>query len=462
MKNLIFLLLPIILYSQSFLVSNIPLPRTYVQNLDPYVCGEECMQEYLDNDMIFSFLAHADSKLENREQDEIRIMNISILNLGSFAPTGNLRIALLLPYKKIGKYAASTTNASFAYLMTKSHPFELKSYKVESEEIQDLQNVLQEIANDGFDYVIAPLTKYGADNVSIIDPSLNVYFPTINKKDSNSSSVYLSFGGIDYKAQSDLLIKEAVSPLVIFYDKSTLGKKLALYEEEKFKFEDENDDAQLDENVTLKNNYENDEYTNGEELFVEIKKFSDFAKAPERIAIENHEVVKYSIARRTTNLEVYLKENEKIARGSFFINTPIVKSGMIMSQLTLYDVNATNVLSTQINYDPLILSMTQYADREKMVLANSITQDNNVLIETHSLLGNDIVYDWINYATTVGVDYFFNLITGEDREYSIPIENNQMIYSIELLSPSLSRFIKYVRPVREDFFEDNEELEETL
>ena len=170
MKKLIFLLLPIVLFAQSFMVSNIPIPKTYIQNLDPYVCNEECLQEYLDNDMIFSFLAHADSKLENRDQDEIRMMSISILNLGSYLPSGELRIALLLPYKKIGKYASSTTNASFAYLMTKSHPFELKSYKVESEEIEDLQAALQTIKDDGFNYVIAPLTKNGADNISIIDP----------------------------------------------------------------------------------------------------------------------------------------------------------------------------------------------------------------------------------------------------------------------------------------------------
>ena len=120
-----------------------------------------------------------------------------------------------------------------------------------------------------------------------------------------------------------------------------------------------------------------------------------------------------------------------------------------MSQLTLYDVNATNILSTQINYDPLILSMTQYEDRKNMIIANSITQNNNILIETNSLLGNDIVYDWINYTTTVGVDYFFSLATKKDREYDIVLENNQMIYQIELLNPARYRFVKYISSFEE-------------
>ncbi len=430
MKKIIFLILPMFLFSQSFLISNIQIPKSYIQNLDPYECNTECLQEYLDNDMIFSFLAHADSKLENQEQNEIRVINISILNLGSKLPRGNLRIALLLPYKKIGKYASSTTNASFAYLMTKGHPFELKSYKIESEGSEDLRKVLYDIKEDGFNYVIAPLTQVGADNIVALNQDLNIYFPTINKNDMNSSSPFLSFGGIDYRAQTNLLINEAVSPLVIFSDKSQLGKKLALYEEDRFK--------NSNVNTTYYDSQSQD--------------FSLFTEPQEKEIEQERKVIKYSVSRKTTNLERYLKENEKIIDGSFFLNTPIVKSGMIMSQITLYDSNATNILSTQINYDPLIISMTQYSDRKDMIIANSITQNNNVLIETNSLLGNDIVYDWINYTTTVGVDYFFDLITQEGREYNIPVEDNQMLYSIELLRPSLSRFVKYESTFKDSLY----------
>jgi len=410
-KLILLLLLPVAIFAQSFMLSNIPLPKTYIQNLDPYECDEECMQEYLDNGMIFSFLAHAYNKLEDMEQNEARVMFVSIFNLGAFHSGSQLKIALLLPYKKIGKYASSTTNASFAYLMTKGHPFMLKSYKVESEEKEALQIALDKMHSDGFEYIIAPLTKKGADNIIAINPPLNIYFPTINKKDVNTSSPFLSFGAIDYTAQSNLLLKEAVSPLVIFSDKSSTGKKLARHQKEEFI------------NPTLEK-----EMPNLKERFKE-----------EKLVVTNF------ISRRTTNLEYYLKEKEEIVHGSFFINTPIVKSGMVMSQLTLYDVNATNVLSTQINYDPLLLSMTQYIDRRNMVVANSITNNNNILIETNSLLGNDIVYDWINYTTTVGVDYFYSLITDEDRIYNTKVENNQMIYEVELLQPSRSKFVKYVR-----------------
>ena len=416
-KLLLLLVLPLIVFGQSFLISNIPIPKTYIQNLDPYECDEYCLQDFLENDMIFSFLAHANKKLENSEQDEIRVMNISILNLGSQVISDNLvKIAMLLPYKKIGKYAASTTNAAFAFLITKAHPFELKSYKIESEDMGEIKRVLFNIKADGFSYVIAPVTQMGAQSIIDAQSDLNVYLPTINKKDVVTDSSYLTFGAIDYQEQCDLLIKEAISPLVIFSDKSSTGEKLALIQEDAFKY--------MDMNLTSKKN-------------------NDEEQVEQRVLNEENKVIKYYISRNTTNLENYLKENEKIFQGSFFINTTIVKSGMIMSQLTLYDANATNVLSTQINYDPLLLSMTQYNDRKEMVVANSITEHDNVLTETNSLIGNDISYDWINYATTVGIDYFFNKLTNEERAYNISLEDNQMQYNTELLQPSVSRFIKY-------------------
>jgi len=409
----IILLIPFTMFAQSFLISNIKIPQTQVQNLDPYPCNEECMQNYLKNDFIFSFLSHATAELENEILQKEREKFINLFNLKSKVVSKKLRIALLLPYNIIGRYATSTTNASFAYLMAKNHPFELKSYKIENESYEEISKALLKIEKDKFYYVIAPLTQNGENIISKINPKINIYFPTINKRDANTTSKYLYYGGIDYRAQSDLLLFEAESPLVIFHDKSKIGKSLSDYQENEF----------YKRNILIGINNENNE---------DVQVFD-----------EKVNVIKFSIPKRTTNLEKHLKDNKKIVEGSFFINTPIIKSGMIMSQLTLYETNATNILSTQTNYNPLLLSMTQYQDRKNMIIANSITRNKDVLIETNFLLGNDIVYDWINYTTTVGIDYFFYQINGKEREYDIEIKDNQMIYDIELLQPSLSRFISY-------------------
>ena len=430
----ILIFLPVVIYAQSFMISPIPLPKTYIENLDPYPCNNICLQNFIDKGMIFSFMAHANHKLNNKSLNEIRNINISVLNLGTFNIHSGVNIAMLLPYNKIGKYAASTTNAVFAYLMTKSNSFSLKSYKIESESKEDIATALNKIKADGYKYVIAPFTKKGVNNVIAINPDLTIYFPTINKNDVNSTSPYLYFGGIDYKQQSRLLLKKAVSPLVIFSDKSNTGKELSTYQKKEF--------LHPTININDKMSY-NDEVSvydmqadSSNNILPEDKNLSEDKS-------EDKHVIKYTIPRRTTNLERYLKDNEKINNASFLINTPIIKTGMIMSQLTLYDVNKTNILSTQINYNPLILSMTQYKDRKKMIIANSIIQENNILIEENLLLHNDIVYDWINYSTTIGIDYFYKLITGNPREYKIPMQNNQIMYNIELIKPGLSKFSKY-------------------
>ncbi len=396
------LFFPFSLFGAAFLTSNIPLPKTYVMDLDPYPCDEVCLKQYLEHGKIFSFLAHANSTtLKTPELQDAKNIYISVFNLGSFTTAKEMRIAMLVPYKKIGKYATTTTQSVFAYLMTRNNAFELKSFSIDNESKEEIQKALKQIRKEGYRYVIAPMTLKGAHTLIDLQPQFFVYFPTVHKNDCSLAGENFYFGAIDYRAQSEMLLKEATSPLVIFYDNSTIGKKLS--------------DIQ-------------------EKLFLAQ---SDF------FGNTNKQVIKYTIASRMTNLERKLKKNAKLKNASIMLDTPLVKSGMIMSQLTLYEIEPANILSTQINYDPLILSITQYEDRKKMLIANSITVQNKVLVQTNALLDNDIKYDWINYTTTIGIDYFFNLITNLPREYAIEMVENQMIYPIELVKPSVARFEKY-------------------
>ena len=300
-----------------------------------------------------------------------------------------LKIAIIIPSKVIGRYATSTTNAVFAYMLTKNSAYEIKTFDIQTQDKDNIAKALQNIENQGFHYAIAVLTKDGADKIISLNPQINIFIPTINKSEVSSSSSHIYFGGIDYKAQTDKLLKEAHAPLVIFKDASPISEKISEYAQSK---------------------YHNKSYT-------------------------------FSLD-KSTNLKKQLK-NSRFKNTSFLTNTPVVKTGMIVSQITLYKVDQANVLSTQINYDPLILTMTQYNDRKDMIIANSILKDNTAITDANLMLNNDITYDWINYATTVGVDYFYNRITNEAREYPLPMSNNQIIYPINLVQPSYSSFVNY-------------------
>ena len=329
-----------------------------------------------------------------------------------------VKIAMILPDKLIGRYAHTTSTAVFAYFLTREHPFELKTFQISDESPKEITRVLSEIREKEFDYVIAPVTPNGARVIVEQEDDLTIFFPTIHKNDLASTTENIYFGAIDYRAQIEKLMPLASSPLVVMYGKSTQGKKLL--------------------SMTKESYFEH----NQPFLATDRKKSTLEAKMPYDPALEpqKRRVIAYGLDKKTSNLKQHLQKNEKIQFGSFFLNTPVIKSTMILSQLSVYDTNVANVLSTQINYDPLILTMTQKKDREKLYIANSISINDDTLIQTNALLNNDIVYDWINYASTVGADYFYTMITGEERIYDLPVVDNQVVYPVAIMQPSVSHF----------------------
>ncbi len=442
MKHLLFLSLAFILVqAQSFLVSSVPLPKTYILNTDEHECDNACLYQLIEDERFFSFLAHAQDKIDDPVLNDILLMQTSLFNIERMRQYTELKVAMLLPYKVIGRYAYSTTNAAFAYYLTKNRAFELKTYHAESEEFDELEKVLQKIEEDDFHYVIAPLTLKGAHNVASLDLPMHIFFPTIHRDDMNISAEYIYYGGINYKKQMENLMPYASTPLTVFYDKNDLGKKLTDMTKEQYLYAFEN-------NITQNRIVHKDE--EGVELTAEQMSDLNLSYASEP------KFYSFPIAKHTSNLQAQMDENMKIQEGSFFLNTPVVKTAMVMSQLTLYDVNVSNILSTQINYNPELLLLTQPKDRENMLIANSINYHNNVMIESNSLLQNNIVYDWINYATTIGADYFYHLITSAHREYPQELIHNQVEYPISIVKPTFSRFIT-VEEIEEELYEDEQE-----
>jgi hypothetical protein len=333
-------------------------------------------------------------------------------------PAEEVRIAMILPYKLIGRYSHSTTTAVFTYFLTRGEPFVVKSFRIEEESPDEIERALRAIKDEGFRYVIAPLTPEGAGIVADSEEELIVFFPTVHKNDLRTASGNVYFGAIDYRDQIDALMPLASSPLVVMYDTSAQGRKLLAMTEASYSESGESFRPTGRRNYSLQT---------GVPYLPELEP-------------TKKEVIAYGVDQRTRNLGARLGSNEKIQFGSFFLNTPVISSTMILSQLSYYDTNVTNVLSTQINYDPLILSMTQKREREYLYIANSISIRSDSLSETNAVLSNDIVYDWINYASTVGADFFSYLITGSERILELPIIDNQVVYPVSIVRPYGSRF----------------------
>ncbi len=388
----VFVLILTFCSAKSYLSSNIATPKNHIMNVDVEVCDDACLNKMLKQDQIFSFLANSGDHMVDSKLKEAKMIYAAYFNLEQTMSDSDFKVAMLIPDKVIGNYAVTTSNAVFSYLLAKNESFELQTYHLSDENNDTVADALAEIKNDGISYVIAPVTLKGAQAIALAEPTINVYLPTIHKSDLKNPPATLYFGGIDYEAQIEALLRYSQGYAALFYDPSSLGKRL---------------DEVVQRNIDPK-------------------------------------WIRFStpMSRKKSNLERYLKSNELLQNGTVFINTSTVRSGIVLSQLTLYAIEPAAILSTQINFSPLLLSITQEQDRKNMFIANSIEGHNSVFIEANKLLDNDIEYDRINYATMVGIDYFLSAATSEKREYKEKIEANQVIYPIAIYKPTRFGFVR--------------------
>jgi hypothetical protein len=384
------------LIAKSHIVSTIPIPKAKILKTSCEKCDTECLNNLLIDGKIFSFLAYIDDSVTEVILREKKLMYYELFNINNKENIFGVRIAVLLPSKIIGSYAKSTTNAVFSYLMAKNKIFEMKTFNIQNETLESITQGLIDIQKEDFLYVIAPMTPKGANLIADLSPSIYVFIPTVHSIDVPKRNKNMFFGGINYTEQIEKLLQIHENKMVLIHDNGSKGTQL-------------NDMVKL----ILAEKYPNT-----------------------KIAMEN------SVSRKASQFDYLFKKNKRIKHSSVFLNTPIVKTSLIMSSMTQNETNPSKILSTQINYNSNILNLTQKHDRTNLFIANSIFQENKPLIEANKLLNNDIKYDWINYSTTLGVDYFFHIATGIPQDYNTKIENNQIIYPVDLYKATSSRFQK--------------------
>lgn len=387
----LFILVTQILSAKSYLLSSLSIPKSEIIDIDTKECSEQCLNRHLIEGRVFSFLAKFKSLniFDNDLKNKFLKYN-SLMNLDKEL-TVDFKIAILFPQKKIGKYALNSTKAILAYLLSEDKEFNIETFDSEDESTKNINLALKRVKERDFRHIIAIYTLEGAKVLAQNSEEFKIYIPTVNVNDLDINSTQNSnivFGGIDYKRQIDKLREFTNSKVLSFYDKSPVSRRLTSY---------------------IERNFENSQ---SKEIESKNQNF--------RALIRN----------RDTNY------------ASIFLNTPVVTSSLLMSQISYYQKKVHKILSTQINYSPLILSITQKRDTEKLLIANSISNiENSNLEDSNRLLGNDISYDWINYSISYGVDYLVNQISNEEvRLFSENIFNNQVLYNIELVKVEDSKF----------------------
>ena len=293
------------------------------------------------------------------------------------------KIALIIPDKVIKSYSNIIINASIAYALRQDAHISVDIYNIGTEDEANIAKLLKELTSKDYRFAIAGFTLKGANALAAQNADdISFYIPTLHKNTTKITASNIYFGGIDYDEQIARLLSVSNDLISSFYDNSALSNTLN-------------------------------------------KKLLSKAKNARAFKIDNDKV----------DYERLLRPKSALDGSSVFLNTPLVKSAIVSSQLRANELVAYALLSTQIGYNPTIFSLTQPEDRENFYIANSISNKDAALSYLNEMLGQSVDYNWVAYATSVGFDYFYTTKMNEGAKslFSEKMQDNQIIYETKLV-----------------------------
>jgi hypothetical protein len=300
------------------------------------------------------------------------------------------KIAIVFPSKVVGKYANGTINTVLSQLFLDGIEFNLEVIDTYDETPLSIENALNELYEKKYKNILLLTTNTGLEVIENIQRAKEFTFfvPLVHKKNSVSTLSNIVYGGIDYEQQLDSLFTFSNGKETVFSTQTPLGSRLRSMILEK------SSKLYMDTIIDLdKNNYK------------------------------------------------HIVTNKSLSGSTLFMNTSIIKTSILLSQLRAYETEPAVILSTQLNYTPLIISLTQYLDRKNFLIANSIESVDFKMEETAALLDADIVYNWVNYSTLIGINY---LLKNQSFVFN-PIVNNQVQYRTQIYKNTAYGFRKHTK-----------------
>ncbi len=110
-----------------------------------------------------------------------------------------------------------------------------------------------------------------------------------------------------------------------------------------------------------------------------------------------------------------------------FFNTSASQTAQVLAQLTSRNIHTKLQFAPQVDYDPLLITITQPQDTQKIIIANSILNLPVGLEDTNMLLSSDIRFNWLNYDISILANKIYNKQTDQDEWYM----NDFKIYMFE-------------------------------
>ncbi|MCX2683101.1 hypothetical protein OQH60_04675 [Campylobacter sp. MIT 21-1685] len=375
-------------FAKEYKLLNTP-SEDFYPNLNTKTCNVNCLFEFLESGLYLSFLS------EFLEQGNEFLTNVYAKLVNSVTDFDanlqkitSVKLAIILPEKTLKSYSNTIINSSIAYLLRQRAEIKVKVFLIGTEESSKVNEVLQRIENQNYEYVVAGFTLKGVNELVNYNGKLKIFIPSIHKNNTNITNPNIYFGSIDYDAQITKLLSKANENIAIFSDNSALSNNLN-----------------------------------------------------SRILAFNKAKI-YRIEDEKLNFAKLLYSQGTLNNASIFFNTPLIKTALTSSQLRVYNLEPFVLLSTQINYNPSFLSLTQQGDRKKFIIANSINNNDDNLSYLNALFHQNINYNWIAYATSIGVDYFYTKFLNKKTKsiFEENFENSQILYKVRLMKTEKASF----------------------
>ena len=201
-----------------------------------------------------------------------------------------------------------------------------------------------------------------------------------------------------------------------------------------------------------KNNF----YFGGIEYKKQIKKLSFLIDTNYTVAINENTLTSqkiFSIEKEFFNVIPYEYNHIKLNnlnRKYIFLNTSPEKSAQIISGIYYQNIVPNLILSTQINYSPMLISLIQNPALNKIIIANSILNPPKELIDINMLLNSDIKFNWLNYSTNILCNKIYNNYTQGDiyfmNDFLVNIFAHQINYKTNLYQIIFKGFKKILIP----------------
>ena len=298
------------------------------------------------------------------------------------------KIAFIYPSSLVEKYAKSSLDTISGYLSYQKANYDLTVIDTTNESYESINTALFQASQEGITKVIGLFTPGAVSHLDKLVPdNMKVYLPLIEKKESLTNNKNLIFGSISYEQQIQKLNTYSSGNNAMFYQSSYIGNKL--------------------------------------------KRAFDSAFIETRVRKE--------ISKNENNFKNIVNDY-RLNNSILFLNTDIVKTSLLLSQLRAYDIYPKVILSTQINYDPMLMLLTQEKDREKLIVANSIDTINKELKDEIITFGGNINYEWVDYSTLVGINYLY--YGNNSSLIQTKIIDNEAVYNPKLYKSTDAGFLE--------------------